>query len=150
VPDPGASQTYLLQVDGSQAGGFQLGVQFTGETAALEPLFQGTVFAPGSAASGSLHVVSGRGFHLVLSAHGDAGRAVQLAPLRPQPRTPLSLAATAGDTTTATLFLPAGDYEVRAEAPASQQGPLTADLGVIGLSDPLGPAARDVVRDPVS
>src|SRR5262249_62154129 len=57
------------------------------------------------------------------------------------------LVAAGGETQTATLFLPAGDYQVRL-AHVGGAGTLTASLAVAALSNPLGPSASDAARVP--
>src|SRR5262249_1893274 len=98
---------------GAGAGGVRPGLNLPRPPGAPGGLRGGVALGRGDEATGTLHVVSSEVLHAVLTAAGDASGSLQADVVDEQGQVVARLVAAGGETQTATLFLPAGDYQVR-------------------------------------
>jgi hypothetical protein len=145
LDQPGANQSYQLRVEGAGAvGSFSLGILFDGKSISLEPLLAGAPLAGGQQTTGKLHLAQSKLMHFVLGVQGAGG--VELVIRDSRGVTVGRITAAAGEAVSVTLFLRAGDYGVVLRNTTGVA--VRVDLGVVGLSSPIGPEATDVNRVP--
>jgi hypothetical protein len=142
LPDAVAGQSYYVQVaartpgGAGGTGGYFLGADFNRSALVAYDAAGGGALAAGATASSSVTVTRAALFQFALAA--DAGSAVTMTVLDSAGNAVFSLTAAAGQPPVTTVrYLPAGAYTVRYTAAAS--GPVTYDLYLLQLSDPVGP-----------
>jgi hypothetical protein len=128
-------------------GGYTLGVDFGTTAERPEVLVAGGALPAGGDTGGVLHVTQSQLMQFILTGPADAGTA-RLEVYDPSGVLVLVLEAGAGQTVTGRAVLFPGDYLLRVAGLGVGDG-ATYSLGVLGLSDPVGPHALDPANRPV-